>query len=147
MHNALAESLLNRIHKWMIKYYLVISPRSKIKVLRDFQGFEKVERYIVDDDLADLEGSSDSTNTDSSTIIKQQQQQVYLFVCSKNVNYEPGVGPAFVDCYEKEANDNTEAICKSCGARFENFSKGLPFTKRIRQWKGHRLHCSGSSIS
>ena len=139
MHNDLAEGLLNRVHTWMVKYYLVISPRPKIKVLRDFQGFEKIERIILDDDLADLEGDRCVENDSSCP---QKKHAVYLFICFKNEDYIPGIGPAFVDCYEKEANNNIETICKSCGLEFDKFCMGLPNPKRIRQWKGHRQHCN-----
>jgi len=141
MHYILAENLLNRIHSWMIKYYLVISPRSKIKVLRDFQGFEKIERYTLDDNLANLETNNSKKEVNCSS----KQKQVYLYICSKNNDYIPGIGPAFVDCYEKKANDELETTCQFCGMHFDDFCKGLSSTKRIRQWKGHRDHCTDTS--
>lgn len=153
VQNILVENLLNRVHAWMIQYYLVISPRSKIKTLRDFQGFKNVERFILDDDLADLEGvkeaesglegkmTMDELSTINTTPVSEEQKQVYLFICTKNNDYVPGVGAAFVDCYEKNANEDLELTCRSCTLLFDNFCLGLPMKKRVRQWKGHRLHC------
>ena len=152
VQNILVENLLNRVHTWMIQWYVVISPRSKIKALRDFQGFEKVERFILNDDLADLEGEEDAdlgsgkemtrdSVTTNNTTVSEEQKQMYLFICTKNNDYVPGVGAAFVDCYEKTANEDIESICRSCALQFDKFCLGLPMKKRIRQWKGHRLHC------
>jgi len=149
VHDSLTTSLMNRIVSWLGdndgnsngKYYIVCSPRPKIKVLRDFQGWNKIERFVVDDELADLEGiddeSQDNTSTSSST------RQVYLFICSKNDNYTPGEGPAFVDVYQKEADNHPETTCRICGLTLEEFANGLLLNnkKLLRQWKGHRLHC------
>ena len=159
VHDSLTTSLMNRIVSWLgnndgngndngngnEKYYIVCSPRPKIKALRDFQGWNKIERFIVNDELADLEGIDDESqdNTSTTTSTTTSTRQVYLFICSKNDNYTPGEGPAFVDVYQKEADSHPETTCRICGLTLKEFANGLSLhnKKLLRQWKGHRLHC------
>ena len=187
IHELLVTNLLNSVHAWMIRYYVVITPRPKIKVLRDFQGFCHVQRFVIHDDLGDLEGrncndddtddvvdekdnglldpendncnndKSNGSTTSSSFSSSSQKKEVYMFVCTKNNQYHPaaaGVGktttnnnilPAFIDGYDKGANQDIETSCQSCDLLFTNFGMHFPMAKRIRQWKGHRLHCKTST--
>lgn len=142
IQDKLTETLLNRIHS-MLKpngKYIVITPRPKSKILRDFEGFQTVQRYVINDNLADLDGNKNNNLNPS------KDQQVYMFICSRKNNYVAGDGLAFVDEYDKTANDDFESVCKICGIEFDQFYPGLKVMKRLRRWKGHRIHCKPKLI-
>ena len=139
IQNKLAEKLFNRIHS-LLKVsgrYIVITPRSKPKVLRDFKGFERIHRHVINEGLADLDGNKAIVH-DSNT---SKEQNVYMFTCTRNDNYVAGEGGAFLDEYDKGANEDFEKICQKCGIEFDQFFPGLKMARRVRQWKGHRIHC------
>ena len=129
----LLQTVLNNIWSMMSDdgVYLVISPRSKIKSLRDFNGFQSVTRHVLSSMAkGDLEGK-DKSNTPG-----------YIYVCNKNVKYEIGKTPPFGGIEGEELPEQ----CPSCFITFFDFRKGEVVEGRgksiwIRQWKGHCLHC------
>mmetsp|Transcript_15640 Transcript_15640/g.19073 ORF Transcript_15640/g.19073 Transcript_15640/m.19073 type:complete len:275 (+) Transcript_15640:58-882(+) len=132
VQNSLLEIFLNRAHTWMTHYYLIVTPRPKIKILRDFQGFSNIERRVLSNNLADLEGEKN----------KEKRKKVFLFICSKNRDYRPGKDLAFVDFYQKDATNEIPSVCERCALSFEEFCEGLsPRGKENRRWLGHRRHC------
>ncbi len=133
----LVEKLLNKIHSLLrVKgKYIVITPRPKPKVIRNFRGFHKIQRYILNDNIADLDGNMSRDKN------KGKAQKVFMFVCLKNDNYSVESEKAFVDHYDESANHDFVGVCEHCGIDFDEFCTGLKLTKRVRQWKGHRIHC------
>lgn len=120
--------------------YLVVSPRRKINVFRDFPGFA-VTRYelhhckLNDLVFGDLDGSD-----------KQQQQPpsaMYLHSGTPNPHYNPETPQGST---AKPPQD--EDLCPNCGLDFLNFRQGEALDGRgcafwYRRWKGHCVHCRG----
>jgi rubredoxin len=104
--------------------YIFISPRSKVKAVRDYAGFSSVRRYPLPGNYrAELEGkknninnrSNNNNNTsnnnennnennnnitrdnvDDSNITSPPSSTLgYLFVCTKNINYKVGIEEPF----------------------------------------------------
>jgi Methyltransferase domain len=135
-YNDLIQRVLDNLHSWLRSHsgglYMFISPRTKIKAVRDYQGFSSIHRYTLPPhSLSTLEG----TNHDSG----------YLFVCAKNNNYIPGISLPF----RRQSNQQTpkdDTICQHCGVSFLRFRKGESLQTRgaaiwMRQWEGHCKHC------
>jgi len=116
--------------------YLIFSPRSKIKAVRDFRGFSSVQRKKIQcshEQKGDLDGNA------------KENETVYMYVCMKCNSYEIGDEP-FRDTL-KVPND--EDRCASCEITFATFhgeedvaQKGAKFWSRT--WKGHKTHCKAT---
>jgi hypothetical protein len=147
--------------------YIFISPRSKVKAVRDYAGFSSVRRYPLPGNYrAELEGKKNNFNnksnntTDvcgSSNTTTSPSSPGYLFVCTKNINYKVGLEEPFptttaTDQHgdggdrnnETLLNDNTK--CPQCGISFLEFRKGEGLEFRgnkfwTRTFKGHCIHC------
>ena len=85
MYPPLLSHLLNNIHGWLNPggTYVIISPRSRIKAVRDFNGFKSVRTLKFDEPLGNLVLlKSNNTNRD-------RKNGVYIFNCEKNDEYYP----------------------------------------------------------
>jgi predicted phosphohydrolase len=127
LHEALVQRLLGRVYSLTRRYYVVVTPRSKIKPLRDYEGFSVQERRVLRDDLGALQ-SSDS-----------KKEEAYLFICVKNFRYIPEQEPITED--DKELS----GTCDQCGISYVDFCKSSPSGKESRRWRNHRLHCKGDN--
>ena len=134
----LLRKLLDNVHRWLNVdgKYVVLSPRSKLTQLRDFQGFTKITRTNLDNSnavLGDLDGRS------------AKKEAVYMHVCVKNAAYVPGVGPAFVNLSHTILGQD-DTFCAGCGMSFEGFRKYESVEGRgqlywCRKWNCHQIHC------
>jgi SAM-dependent methyltransferase len=136
----LVKRLLDNIHRWLKDggKYIVLTPRSKLKLLRDYDGFSSVKRTVMDESndvvLGDLDGSGGS-------------DAVYMYVCDKDCSYSPGNGVAFRDKYDISLQSEDHA-CSSCGLSFRMFRNGEDMSGKginywSRRWRGHCVHCRG----
>ena len=70
--------------------YLCITPRRKLKAIKDYTGFSSVERYTLPKSCeSTLESKNYSSNGDKDA------SKSYMYVCTKNDDYEVGVSMPF----------------------------------------------------
>lgn len=124
----LVPKLLGNVCDWLSDHgqYLVLTPRPKIPLLRDYPRFSSVQRVILDDSTATL-GDLDGGTT---------RQVVYLHVCTKRPSGVP-----------KSCKNTDEVIpqhCGACGITFQEFQTIDTHSKIVRRWKGHLVHCRAS---
>ena len=131
MHPPLLKSLLDNVHSWLKDdgKYIIFSPRSKIKAVRDYRGFSSVKRFKMQC-MGDLDGKAKDNET------------VYMYVCVKCDSYEVGDEP-FRDALKVPSDDDKCAICAMTFALFRNgedvSGKGVKYWSRT--WSGHGTHC------
>jgi SAM-dependent methyltransferase len=138
LYPIIVRTVLENVHRWLKPHgmYMLISPRSKIKAVRDFNGFSSVHRHILPKEcMAELDGKrkGDTANP------------VYMYICIKRNDYEIGVTPPF-NCTTPEVPKD-DSKCQRCGITFHNLRKGESIEGRgtwfwTRQWIGHLKHCS-----
>lgn len=134
----LVRKLLDNVHRWLDQdgKYVVLSPRSKLTQLRDFQGFTKTTRTKLNNSnavLGDLDGRS------------AEKDAVFMYVCVKHAAYVPVSGPAFVNLANTIVGKD-DTFCAGCGTSFDDFRKyedvkgrGQPYW--FRKWSSHKVHC------
>lgn len=72
--------------------YILFSPRSKIKQVRDFNGFSSVQKIKLDTSSSGISfGDLDGKGKD----INHSKHAVYMYICTKNSHYSIGKGDAF----------------------------------------------------
>lgn len=114
-HPPLLTPLLNNIHRWLVMgqaKYIIISPRAKIKSIRDFQGFDSVRRIRVD--TTALDGGAVLVKGANSA----QSKSVYLYVCTKNDTYNPEKDEPYCSL---GYNADDASTCVKCGMSFKEF--------------------------
>jgi SAM-dependent methyltransferase len=124
----LVPKLLGNVCNWLSDrgQYLVLTPRPRIPMLRDYPSFSSVRRVMLDDSTATL-GDLDGGTT---------KQVVYLHVCTKRHSDIPTT-----------CENTTEVIlqqCGACGMTFQEFQTIDTHVKIVRRWKGHLVHCRDS---
>lgn len=138
----LIQTLLDNIYMWLKEggVYIVLSPRSKIMLLRDYCGFSQVKRHVLKDEKG--EGSC----------VGERDSKRYMYICHLQHDYQVGgIGPAFRDSsyFVSHPVPDNDACCCSCGMTFVQFTKGVDMHGKgeiywIRRWKGHATHCRGT---
>lgn len=137
-HSPMLRTLFNNVYKWLRKNgkYIIITPRSKLKSIRDFTGFSSVQRVSIFDVpekspvIADLDGNSGKNKC------------MFMYICIKNDDYEIDISPAFCgNFFSPQSSD----CCSSCGLRFSDFLVKQPENRRRRIWNGHKTHCRSKS--
>jgi SAM-dependent methyltransferase len=159
------DTVLNNIHGWLkpkTGVYVIITPRSKLKAVRDFPGFVVSRRPLTAEhygrgDLEPRSGCSTDQRksnshvqsnvgviaevTDSSAL----QQQQYLYSC----RHVP------LDGMARERVETTDSLptasdhCPACRISFPSFrlqhcqTRDRADTYWDRHWVGHKLHCKG----
>eukprot|EP00980_Cylindrotheca_fusiformis_P018022 scaffold5756_cov99-Cylindrotheca_fusiformis.AAC.6 len=142
-YSSILQTLLDNVWSWMGDdgVYLLVSPRAKVKAVRDYSGFRCVERHALPTlSRGDLVGNNNDTPG-------------YVYVCRKNTAYVIGETPAFagrMSGNQEAPNDKTK--CPKCGMTFQGLRKGEVMEGRgttfwIRRWKGHCIHCKGDSLN
>ena len=147
-HPPVLTPLLNNVHRWLRtgceSKYLIISPRPKIKSIRDFRGFSSVRRIKVDtstlDDVVLVKSNSGNAKTSIS--------EVYLYECVRDDSYDPDEDMPYrsvVCCAEDES------ICVKCGMCFKHYRGTVDVRDQgevawARRWKNHVVHCKGTSV-
>jgi hypothetical protein len=157
------DTVLNNIHGWLkpkTGVYVVITPRSKLKAVRDFPGFAVSRRPLTAEHYGrgDLEPRSGCTGQHKSNSHAQNNvgviaevtdssdwQQQYLYSCRR----------VPLDSTEKERAETTDSLsatsdrCPACGISFASFrlrhcqTRDRADTYWSRHWAGHTLHCKG----
>ena len=124
----LVPKLLGNVCDWLSDNgrYLVLTPRPKISVLRDYPGFSSVQRVILNDSNATL-GDLDGGTT---------KQVVYLHICTKRHPDSPTI------C--ENSDDMLPQECGACGMSLQEFQGIDSHAKVVRRWKGHLVHCRSS---
>eukprot|EP00977_Amphora_coffeiformis_P020792 scaffold8504_cov267-Amphora_coffeaeformis.AAC.1 len=145
--NSLVHTVVRHVHQCLRNHhgrYLILSPRRKIKVVRDFPGFVSVTRHdlrargIV---VGELDGSSRD---------KDEPVATFLHVCI--VIQHSACDSSADDVVlqsppQEEQQPHDTNPCPGCGVTFYNFRKGEGFEGRgsafwFRRWKGHCQHCT-----
>lgn len=144
-HPPLLAPLLNNIHRWLGcgAKYIIISPRSKIKSVRDFRGFTSVRRIKVD--TATLGGEVILVKSNNEKAARSKAK-VYLYECIKNDSYNPEKDSTPYRTMEISTAD--ESTCLKCGISFKDFRgngdvKDQGEVVWARRWKNHYPHCKG----
>ena len=156
-------------------YYIFLSPRPKIKAVRDYAGFSSVSKYPLPGMYrSELEGKrcNDNSNNHNHTTnsdnegdgggggkpTMEQEPTVaaspgYMFVCAKNDAYQPGTSKAF-PCNNKRVavvpTTDENSRCPRCPLTFRDFRRAEEMEFRgvtywTRRWKAHCLHCKGEN--
>jgi hypothetical protein len=148
-HPPLLTPLLNNVHRWLRagweSKYVIISPRPKIKSVRDFRGFASVRRIKVD--TSTLNGNVVLVKSNSENA-KTSKSEVYLYECVKDDSYDPDEDMPYrsvVCCAEDES------ICVKCGMSFKHYRGTVDVRDQgevvwARRWKNHVVHCKGKAV-
>jgi SAM-dependent methyltransferase len=148
----------DNLHSWMgtSSCYMVISPRSKLKALRDYAGFESVQRHPLPPESScaaeivkgggrndDSDGDSNDDNHKSSY---SQGPQGYLYVCHKSETYTAGKTSPFRTNHRDLPGDDNQ--CNRCHTAFYDFRRGEAVEGRglvfwAREFRNHCIHCKG----
>jgi SAM-dependent methyltransferase len=139
------KKVLSNIHSWLCRdgvfggVYMIVTPRSKLKTVRDYPGFAVTRKILTADEygLGDLEPRHSGTTTAAN------EQRQYMYICRRvhntaNGNKEKHSTPPPMD----------EDTCATCGVTFAAFCE--PRMSRTaafwtRHWLGHNKHCKGPS--
>lgn len=150
------KTVLNHIHSWLSStnshnsdgVYVIVTPRSKLKVVREHPGFVTTRSILTNEDYGcgDLEPRSNSTGagggTAATAAIKEQRQ--YMYICRR-------VDATHTVCANggHENENDFASCCASCGVTFAAFCeeprKGRTVAYWTRHWLGHQQHCKMSS--
>ncbi|KAL3798293.1 hypothetical protein HJC23_000207 [Cyclotella cryptica] len=150
--------LLNNIHTWLRRgvtaKYIFVSPRSKIKAVRDYNGFVKVRRAALD--VESLGGAVllQSNHADSRCNSKNDtcsRKNIFIYECIRNDQYEPDCDEPFRNdnrCYGESAVDD-RSVCPHCKQSFKDFRGKVEIRDQGilvwgRRWRNHLIHCKGS---
>ncbi|VEU45147.1 unnamed protein product [Pseudo-nitzschia multistriata] len=148
--------------------FIFITPRSKIKAVRDYSGFSSVRRLPLPPMYrATLEskqccrindnteaGAAFRNDINSSKTIPGKESVLspgYMFVCTRNDAYQPGVSQVFVSNGSTRGSVPTDDNrCPCCLLTFRDFRKAENVEFRgeaywTRRWKAHGLHCRGTT--
>ena len=163
-------NLLNNVHSMLRPnggIYLLITPRSKLKPVRDFQGFcsvriQKISSSHVATAIDKTLSSNDcdyntmemgdlqhTTTTNNNNNKLQQKQCAYIYTCIRNDKYQICKHSPYVNNYNTATTLPPENdTCPKCHLSFFNFRSGENVIGKgsqswIRRWKGHCLHCTG----
>lgn len=147
LHPPLLTPLLSNIHRWLRAgcdaKYIIISPRSKIKSVRDFCGFKSVHRISVDttmlisDDVILVKCNGENAHISKS--------EVFLYICFKDDSYDPDEDVPYRSMIDS-AEDNS--ICIKCGMSFKQYRGTVDVKEQgeivwTRRWRNHIVHCKG----
>jgi SAM-dependent methyltransferase len=141
-YGALVRAVLDHVHSWLVPTtgrYVVLTPRCKLKSLRDFRGFCSVQKRLLP--------SSDAGELDGKLKNRVEPAPSFLYTCLVNDEYEPSqFDNAFSGLEKKEPVDGE--TCTGCRISFGDFRRGESTFGRgtafwFRQWSGHCQHCKG----
>mmetsp|Transcript_12907 Transcript_12907/g.18511 ORF Transcript_12907/g.18511 Transcript_12907/m.18511 type:complete len:317 (+) Transcript_12907:158-1108(+) len=145
-HAPLMKPLLNNIHRLLRSEcnakYIIISPRSKLKSVRDFNGFASVKRTKMSTDLR-----GDAVLAESNADHTHKPAHVFIYECTRNDSYQPDKDEPFGD--EGLSTINDETICKKCHMNFASFRGSVNIQDQgavqwTRRFKNHTIHCTGN---
>ncbi|KAG7347209.1 methyltransferase domain containing protein [Nitzschia inconspicua] len=146
-HNNLIRQILDNIHRWLTPrtgQYMFISPRAKVKAVRDYRGFSLVHRL-------ELPASARSTLEGTKNSKEDHVHPGYLHVCYRNDDYESGKSETFREQTNRDLSHD-DAKCPGCGKTFLQLRRGEAVEGRgtafwKRYWQGHCRHCKGDTTA
>lgn len=145
-HAPLMKPLLNNIHRLLRSgcdaKYIIISPRSKLRPVRDFNGFASVNRTKMSTELL-----GDAVLAESNADHTHKPAHVFIYECTRNDSYQPDKDVPFADEGLRTINDET--ICKRCHISFAVFRGNVKIQDQgavqwTRRFKNHTIHCTGN---
>lgn len=161
-HSPLVTNLLNNVHSILKPnggVYFLITPRSKLKSVRDFSGFRSVTIEQLSHDKGDTKieqdnnpgiemGDLELTHTNMHRNTPESQQCAYIYTCIRNDRYQIEKHSPYIDKYGIAKLPLDDDICLKCGISFIKFRSGENVQGRgrafwSRRWRGHGLHCTG----
>ena len=148
--------VLQNIHSWLKVpngLYTIITPRSKIKHVRDYIGFH-VTRTILNEsqfgsgDLEPRSGSTTNLHQSDGTFDAVKESHQYMYTCRRR---------QIIDIPNKtDASDVAieQSLCITCGVTYGSFctmkgSKVCASDTKYwnRRWQGHLQHCRSSTLA
>ena len=137
------EKVLCNLHSWLNPnggVYCIITPRIKLKAVREFEGFtvRRVELPACNFGHGSLEPRSGVGHRESS-------EKFYLYACTyRKMNFS-GVS----DELPRDAHP-IATCCHICGLSFDHFCRSNKKNRTVdyvrRQWLGHQVHCKPYTI-
>jgi hypothetical protein len=157
------DTVLNNIHCWLkpkTGVYVIISPRSKLKAVRDFPGFAVSRRPLPAEQYGrgDLEPRSGRTGPHKSNSHAQSNAGVITEATDSSAlqhQYLYSCRHVTIDGTERERVETTDSLattsdhCPACGISLASFrlrhcqTRDRADTYWNRHWTGHTLHCKG----
>jgi 2-polyprenyl-3-methyl-5-hydroxy-6-metoxy-1,4-benzoquinol methylase len=151
--------VLQNLHSWLKPphgIYIIITPRSKIKHVRDYIGFDVTRTVLTAKQFChgDLEprsgGGGSSTTNHPNDDMKEERQYMYI-CCQKSIN-DTTEFEANSNVYNSDNNmpsfDEVASLCSMCGISYDTFCsmKGSKVCANDtkywnRRWRGHLQHC------
>ena len=156
-------TLLDNIHSWLKPrngLYIILSPRSKIKPVRDYVGFQSVERVELRENspsidniiIGDLNGRR-AIQANKNKNKNKNENAIYMYICRKNDAYIPGERSPFksnsnekIESSDDNCGINKKQKCNKCGLLFEEFigsdvDMGQGEKTWLRRFRNHCVHC------
>mmetsp|Transcript_41626 Transcript_41626/g.71260 ORF Transcript_41626/g.71260 Transcript_41626/m.71260 type:complete len:334 (+) Transcript_41626:237-1238(+) len=142
-HPPLLTPLLNNVHRMLRSgceaRYIIISPRAKIKSVRDFRGFANVSRMKINTTFLGCSGALEKSNNKQA----KQSKSIYVYECSKDESYNPDKDLPYSD---SGSNIDDETTCPKCEMSFKDFRGKVNVHDQgeavwVRRWKNHCVHC------
>jgi Methyltransferase domain len=151
------DTVLHNIYSWLKVpngLYTIITPRSKIKHVRDYIGFH-VTRTILNESqfgTGDLEPRSSSTTNQhqsNATVEDVKEARQYMYTCRRRqISDTPNNINVTVDTLTQPL------LCTTCGVNYDSFCsvKGSKVCSSdtkywSRRWLGHLQHCRSSTAA
>ena len=171
----LVHLVLDHISSWLRPgsgRYLILSPRSKLREVRDYPEFASVVRHALDDpslfSIAALDGkpkaavasSSSSSNHNQKDKSKKEDDTTFLYECIKREQKssltKQRLGEEDNDNSNRSYDNNPrqeptdQSNCPNCSMTFLDYRKGETLEGRgsyvwYRRWYGHIQHCRSST--
>lgn len=138
--NQWVEKVLHNLHSWLSdngdSVYCVVTPRTKLKAVRDFAGFDVVRTVLPAGDYG-------TATIQARSGVNPQEfiDRLYLYSCRyRKMTMEPSVGET------KDIQQLAGRNCRKCGLSFEVFCRSTKKKNRTdehlkRHWMGHQRHC------
>ena len=137
--------------------YTIQTPRAKFRPVKEYPGFAKVERMILDDNQGILVPTGAGEIKQNG---KLKREKLYLYSCYKGTTQHadvPNITTSGMEQQSQHAQDipvvsppleDTDA-CQKCGLTFLDFRKGEDLKGRglkfwTRLFRGHGRHCKGN---
>mmetsp|Transcript_40890 Transcript_40890/g.41581 ORF Transcript_40890/g.41581 Transcript_40890/m.41581 type:complete len:385 (-) Transcript_40890:107-1261(-) len=153
VYSPLLLQLLNTVHANLDDNgtYVVLTPRKRIRELRDYGGFRK---YSVTR-LLSAGGGGDGGKSDELGLLEGGRTgDVYLHRCTKDGSYAAtdNIQNSFTTVGENNTAAGDLQACDKCRTTFEEYMKVTGGGKGQssgtdsywkRRWKGHLVHCKG----
>uniref|UniRef100_A0A7S2YDU0 Methyltransferase domain-containing protein n=1 Tax=Entomoneis paludosa TaxID=265537 RepID=A0A7S2YDU0_9STRA len=145
-------SILQNIFSWLrpvTGIYTTITPRVKIKPLRNFGGFSQIDRRNLSAEASTAPLGDPNAVAAAKLELKSVQLkpvEFFAYICYRNESFNPAEGIE-LDAQQELAPLDSDA-CQKCKTKFSEFRGSLCLGSKSakawrREWKGHQSHCKG----